>query len=225
MEEFVTGNRAAATVYWRPGCPSCGRLLGDLERIGLPIDKVDIWADRGAAARVRAIADGNETVPIVVVGDTAMVNPRAADVVDAVRGHTPDLLNGLDAGRIAAVTRGRWYTGLGLTLVVALGWFALAATHPTTTYHLAPAVVAAAWPVGRRLRTRRALPTATALLTALGSTTIAITATVLLLARDELAGPALLAVPVLTETLLSAALGALAGAAFAARRSAAQREL
>lgn len=211
----MTGNRAAATVYWRPGCPHCGRLLADLERIGLPIDKVDIWADRRAAARVRSIADGNETVPTVVVGDTAMVNPRAAEVVDAVRRHTSDLLNGLDAGRIAAVTRGRWCTGLGLALVVALGWFALAATHPATTYHLAPAVVAAAWPVVRRLRAGRGLPAAGALLTSLGSTTIAITTTVLLLARNALAGPALFAVPVLAETLISAALGAFAGAVLA----------
>ena len=86
----MTGDRAAATVYWRPGCPYCSRLLGDLGRIGLPVDKVNIWEDPEAAATVRSIANGNETVPTVVVGDTAMVNPRAADVVDAVRRHTPN---------------------------------------------------------------------------------------------------------------------------------------
>jgi glutaredoxin-like protein len=88
----VTADRAGVTVYWRPGCPYCSRLLGDLDRIGLPLTKVNIWDDAGAAATVRAVAGGNETVPTVVVGDAAMVNPRAAAVLDATRRHAPELL-------------------------------------------------------------------------------------------------------------------------------------
>jgi glutaredoxin-like protein len=158
----VTGDRAAATVYWRPGCPYCSRLLGDLDRAGLPIRKTNIWEDPAAAAQVRSITGGNETVPTVVVGDTAMVNPRAADVADAARRHTPDLLAGLDADRTAALAKGPWQAGLGISLVVAVGWFVLATANATTTFHLAPAVVAAAWPLGRRWRAGRPLPAITA---------------------------------------------------------------
>jgi glutaredoxin-like protein len=211
----VSGDRAAATVYWRPGCPYCSRLLGDLDRIGLPVDKVNIWEDSAAAARVRSIANGNETVPTVVVGDTAMVNPRAADVLDAAHRHTPDLLAGLDAASAATLAKGPWHVGLGLSLLVAVGWFALATANPTTSYHLAPAVVAAAWPLGRRWRAGRALPAVTALTTALGGAVVAVTATLLLEIRGALAGPVLLGIPLLTEAFLSVALGVLTGAGLA----------
>jgi glutaredoxin-like protein len=167
----VTGERTAATVYWRPGCPYCSRLLGDLDRIGLPLHKVNIWEDPAAAAKVRSIANGNETVPTVMVGDTAMVNPRAAAVVDAARRHTPDLLADLDPA--ATLAKGPWHAGLGLGLLVAVGWFVLATANPTTSYHLAPAVVAAAWPLGRRWRAGGALPAVTALTTALGGAVVA----------------------------------------------------
>jgi mycoredoxin len=75
----------AVTVYWRPGCPYCARLRRGLRRAGLAVNEVDIWSDALAAASVRDLAGGNETVPTVVVGATALVNPSAAEVVDAVR--------------------------------------------------------------------------------------------------------------------------------------------
>ena len=170
----------AATVYWRPGCPYCARLLGDLDRIGLPIAKVNIWEDAGAAATVRAIAGGNETVPTVVVGntvvvgDTAMVNPRAAAVLDAARRHAPDLLTDLgadlDSGghrRRSRRARGRpgWASSRSWQRWAGSSW---PPADPTTSYHLAPAVVAAAWPVGRRLRAGQPLPARTALSSAFG---------------------------------------------------------
>ncbi|AEA23518.1 glutaredoxin [Amycolatopsis echigonensis] len=201
----------AATVYWRPGCPYCSRLLGDLDRIGLPVTKVNIWADRAAAARVRAVAGGNETVPTVVVGDTAMVNPRAGAVLDAVRAHAPDVLADLDVDGMTARAAGPWQAGLAVTLLAAAGWFALATANPTTSYHLAPAVVAAAWPIARRLRAGRPLPIGAAALTAFGGALIAVAVTLLLSARDALAGPILFGVPPLTEALLSVALGFVVG--------------
>jgi mycoredoxin len=81
---------APVTVYWRPGCPYCHRLRADLRRIGLPTREVNIWEDPSAAATVRSIADGNETVPTVVVGDTGLVNPSATVVLDAIRRVAPD---------------------------------------------------------------------------------------------------------------------------------------
>jgi mycoredoxin len=80
-------------VYWRPGCPFCWRLRSGLRRRRLPTQEVNIWADPEAAATVRAIADGNETVPTVVVGETAMVNPSPAQVLEVVRIHAPELLD------------------------------------------------------------------------------------------------------------------------------------
>lgn len=75
----------AVTVYWRPGCPYCALLRRGLRRAGLATREVDIWQDPDAAVTVRQVTGGSETVPTVVVGDTALVNPSAATVVDAAR--------------------------------------------------------------------------------------------------------------------------------------------
>ncbi|GAB1694285.1 glutaredoxin domain-containing protein [Krasilnikovia sp. M28-CT-15] len=63
-----------AIVYWRPSCPFCLRLRVAL--LGRRAHWVDIWRDPGAAAAVRAVADGNETVPTVIVAGVAHVNPN-----------------------------------------------------------------------------------------------------------------------------------------------------
>jgi len=63
-------------VYWRPGCPFCMRLRASLGRRANRLLWVDIWADPAGAASVRAVADGNETVPTVITPDAAMVNPN-----------------------------------------------------------------------------------------------------------------------------------------------------
>ena len=44
------------------------------------------------AAIVRSIADGNETVPTVIVGPVAMVNPTTELVRSVVAEHAPHLL-------------------------------------------------------------------------------------------------------------------------------------
>ena len=53
---------------------------------------VNIWEDQAAAARVRAITGGDETVPTVVVGARAMVNPPARQVIAAVRAGQPGVV-------------------------------------------------------------------------------------------------------------------------------------
>ncbi|MEU4190414.1 glutaredoxin domain-containing protein [Kribbella sp. NPDC026611] len=62
-------------VYWRPGCQFCLRLRVALRGSAGQASWVNIWTDPEAAAAVRAIADGNETVPTVVSGSEARVNP------------------------------------------------------------------------------------------------------------------------------------------------------
>ncbi|GAB78857.1 mycoredoxin [Austwickia chelonae] len=74
-------------IYHRAGCPYCLRLqrsLGaDLRAAAV---WVDIWADPQAAAFVRSVTGGDETVPTVVIDGVPVVNPPPATVVQALRG-------------------------------------------------------------------------------------------------------------------------------------------
>ena len=54
-----------------------------LERHDVPHQRINIWDDPAAAAAVRAVANGNETVPTVVVGGQGMVNPDVRQVIAA----------------------------------------------------------------------------------------------------------------------------------------------
>lgn len=81
------------TVYWRPGCGFCATLLRGLERAGLAFERANIWDDDGsAAAFVRSVAGGNETVPTVRIGQVALVNPSARQVLATVAEQLPELL-------------------------------------------------------------------------------------------------------------------------------------
>jgi mycoredoxin len=79
-----------ALVHWRPGCPYCARLLLGLRVRRVPHRRIDIWQDEAAAAWVRSVADGNETVPTVRIGDTALVNPSTAAVIAALAQVEPE---------------------------------------------------------------------------------------------------------------------------------------
>jgi len=81
----------AITFYWRPGCGFCMSLERRLVRLGVPLDKRNIWEDAEAAATVRSIANGSETVPTVVIGEARMVNPSADHVLAAIRQEAPHL--------------------------------------------------------------------------------------------------------------------------------------
>jgi len=70
--------------YWRPGCGFCMLLGRRLKKAGVPLARHNIWDEPDAAAFVRSVAGGNETVPTVVVGDRAMVNPSAREVMEAL---------------------------------------------------------------------------------------------------------------------------------------------
>ena len=75
----------APVIYWRPGCQYCARLRVGLGRHGRRAHWVDIWADPAAAAALRALTGGDETVPTVVVGGKAHVNPDVGWVRDQIR--------------------------------------------------------------------------------------------------------------------------------------------
>jgi mycoredoxin len=76
-------------IYWRPDCLFCLDLLVRLKFTRLRYRKVDIRKDSDARAFVRSVADGNETVPTVVVAGRALVNPSKRQLIEAVRTHAP----------------------------------------------------------------------------------------------------------------------------------------
>jgi mycoredoxin len=53
----------------------------------------NIWDDPADAAIVRRYANGNETVPTVVIGDVGMVNPSATHVARHLAAMAPHLLS------------------------------------------------------------------------------------------------------------------------------------
>ncbi len=92
MTEAGTEQLDAVDYYWRPGCGFCMMLERSLDKAGIPLAKHNIWDDPGHAATVRELANGNETVPTVVIEDVAMVNPSADQVMSVLSERAPHLL-------------------------------------------------------------------------------------------------------------------------------------
>jgi len=74
-----------AIFYWRPRCGFCMSLRRELVQSGVELDERNIWEDDDAAAFVRSVARGHETVPTVVVADRALVNPSAREVIQLLQ--------------------------------------------------------------------------------------------------------------------------------------------
>lgn len=77
--------RGVPLIYWRPGCSFCLRLRLGLGLAGRRAVWVNIRRDPAAAARVRSVNDGNETVPTVFVGSEHRTNPAPSWVRDRLR--------------------------------------------------------------------------------------------------------------------------------------------
>lgn len=71
---------AELVVYTRPGCPFSAALRLKLRLARIRFRTVDIWADASAAALVRSINGGNETVPTVRIGEEYLTNPSLSAV-------------------------------------------------------------------------------------------------------------------------------------------------
>ncbi|MEQ8840118.1 MAG: glutaredoxin domain-containing protein [Acidimicrobiales bacterium] len=78
--------------YWRPGCGFCASLDRGLTKAGVPLRKHNIWDSPADAATVREWANGNETVPTVVIDDVGLVNPSADDVLAVLSRKAPHLV-------------------------------------------------------------------------------------------------------------------------------------
>ena len=63
-----------------------------LDKHGIERVEHNIWDDPNDAAIVRQHANGNETVPTVVIGDRGFVNPSVGELVAYLGVHHPHLL-------------------------------------------------------------------------------------------------------------------------------------
>ncbi len=69
-------------VYGRPYCAMVPPVRKLLERAEVDYEYTDIWEDEEAAARVRRINQGNETVPTLVFPDGAtMTEPSLRELL------------------------------------------------------------------------------------------------------------------------------------------------
>jgi len=100
MVASVAGSTRRTTVtdqnhidfFWRPGCGFCMSLERRLQGADVPFKKFNIWESADDAAFVRSVADGNETVPTVRIGETSLVNPSLGQVLEAMKDQTPHLV-------------------------------------------------------------------------------------------------------------------------------------
>lgn len=63
------------TIYWRPGCAFCAVLGARVRRYADRAAWVNVWEDDAAAAYVRSVNAGDETVPTVVIDGVPHTNP------------------------------------------------------------------------------------------------------------------------------------------------------
>ncbi|WP_415973307.1 glutaredoxin domain-containing protein [Rhodococcus sp. 077-4] len=78
----LAAERSVPLVYWRPGCIFCLRLRVALLMRGKKAVWTNIREDAAAAARIRSVNDGNETVPTVFVGSEHRTNPSPSWVIE-----------------------------------------------------------------------------------------------------------------------------------------------
>ena len=78
--DSTRGCAAKPVIYWRPGCPYCARLRWGLRRMKVTVEELNIWTDPAAAAFVRSVNGGDETVPTVVVAGVTLLNPTPRQV-------------------------------------------------------------------------------------------------------------------------------------------------
>jgi mycoredoxin len=83
----TTETTTPITFYWRPGCGYCAALQRRLDKAGIAYVPRNIWEDPEAAAWVRSVNRGNETVPTLDVGGRALTNPTIDEVTLALSGN------------------------------------------------------------------------------------------------------------------------------------------
>ncbi len=112
----VENDRPAVEVYRRPGCGFCSVMRTALAEGGVDATWHNIWEDPEAAAFVRSVAGGNETVPTVRIDEDVMVAPRPRLVIERLVDTDPDLV--ADPRRWPSLRVAQWIT-VAVVLVVA----------------------------------------------------------------------------------------------------------
>lgn len=77
----VMTSQPQLVVFRRPGCGYCMRLERALDAADIAYRHRDIWEDDEAAAFVRSVNHGAETVPTVVLAGEVIVNPEPATLL------------------------------------------------------------------------------------------------------------------------------------------------
>ncbi len=72
--------QADVIMYCTQWCPACRRARAFLNQYGIQFVEIDIARNRQAAARVRSLANGNETTPTFEVKGKAVVNFNRAEL-------------------------------------------------------------------------------------------------------------------------------------------------
>jgi glutaredoxin len=75
-------------VYYKPGCPFGIRLRSAMALHRVPFRSVRFRDDEHGAAQVRAVTNGNEVSPTVLVRDRWLVNPSWREVAEAADGRS-----------------------------------------------------------------------------------------------------------------------------------------
>ncbi|KIA64291.1 glutaredoxin family protein [Nocardia vulneris] len=71
-------------VYTTAWCPYCWRLKRQLRGVGVVFTEIDVESDTAAAAYVLSVADGNRTVPTVLIRERVLVAPDFHQVLVAL---------------------------------------------------------------------------------------------------------------------------------------------
>lgn len=71
-------------MYATSWCPDCHRSIRLLRELGAPFTLIDIEAEEGAEARMRAVNGGSGKVPTIIIGDRVLIEPRNDELRAAV---------------------------------------------------------------------------------------------------------------------------------------------
>jgi glutaredoxin len=127
IESDRSEDSGTVLVYGRPGCPGLRPVLNLLQKAGVPYDYVDVREDADAAARLRAMAGGYESVPTVVLpGGRVLVEPGTIGLRRALQeaGLVGEALTPAAAVQAGLSNRVYWVLALiALALIIAV-WLA-----------------------------------------------------------------------------------------------------